>query len=147
MRLFITVMFYLQISVFTTGLFAQSIDAVKFDQVSLSVNAKTIKVEYAQSFEQRAQGLMHREFMCEQCGMLFNFKQVKQANMWMKNTLIPLDVAFIRKDGVITDIKVMKAHDLTTVSSSEKVLYAWEMNVGWFKENGIIVGDTVQILP
>jgi uncharacterized membrane protein (UPF0127 family) len=67
--------------------------------------------------------------------------------MWMKNTLIPLDVAFIRKDGVITDIKVMKAHDLTTVSSSEKVLYAWEMNVGWFKENGIIVGDTVQILP
>jgi uncharacterized membrane protein (UPF0127 family) len=122
-------------------------DAVEFDQATVSVNAKTIKVEYAQSFEQRAQGLMYRESMCGQCGMLFNFKQIKQANMWMKNTLMPLDVAFIRKDGVITDIKAMKAHDLSTVGSSGKVQYAWEMNLGWFKENGIGVGDKVKIQP
>lgn len=147
MRLLISVIFYIQITIFTVGLFAQTIDTVKFDQITLSVNAKTYKLEYAHSFEQRAQGLMHRESMCGQCGMLFNFNQLKQANMWMKNTLIPLDVAFIRKDGVITDIKGMQAHDLTTVSSSEKVLYAWEMNEGWFKHNGIAVGDTVQIQP
>jgi uncharacterized membrane protein (UPF0127 family) len=147
MRLFIRVMFYLQISVFASGLVAQSFDPVTFDQVTLSVKGKTFTLEYAHSFEQRSQGLMHRESMCGQCGMLFNFKQLKRASMWMKNTLIPLDVAFIRKDGVITDIKGMKAHDLSTVSSSEKVLYAWEMNLGWFKESGIAVGDTVQIQP
>ena len=147
MRLFISVIFYIQISVFTAGLWAQSVDEVKFDQVSISVNGKTVKLEYAHSFGQRARGLMHREFMCEQCGMLFNFNQLKQASMWMKNTLIPLDVAFIRQDGVITDIKTMQAHDLTPIRSSEKVQYAWEMNVGWFKHKGIAVGDTVFIQP
>ncbi|MFT4993716.1 MAG: uncharacterized membrane protein (UPF0127 family) [Paraglaciecola sp.] len=147
MGFFINVMFYLALSVFSAGLFAQSLDPVKFDLVTLSVNAKTVKLEYAHSFKQRARGLMHRESMCGQCGMLFNFKQIKRASMWMKNTLIPLDVAFIRKDGVITDIKTMQAHDLTPVGSSEEVLYAWEMNVGWFKENAIAVGDTVFIQP
>jgi uncharacterized membrane protein (UPF0127 family) len=145
MSKFISVIFFLQLAVFSTVLFAQSMDSVEFDQATVSVNAKTLKVEYAQSFEQRAQGLMYRESMCGQCGMLFNFKQIKQANMWMKNTLMPLDIAFIRKDGLITDIKAMKAHDLSTVSSSEKVQYAWEMNLGWFKENAIKVGDTVTI--
>ena len=145
MRKLISVIFYLQLCVFSVGLFAQSLDDVEFDQVTVSVNAQSLSLEYAQSFSQRAQGLMYRESMCGQCGMLFNFKQVKQANMWMKNTFIPLDIAFIRANGVITDIKAMKAHDLSTVSSSEKVQYAWEMNLGWFKENGIRVGDKVSI--
>ena len=63
----------------------------------------------------------------------------------MKNTLIPLDVAFIRADGKITDIKAMQPHDLSTISASQKVLYAWEMNQGWFAQNGIKVGDTVAV--
>jgi uncharacterized membrane protein (UPF0127 family) len=147
MRKFLHLVLCLQMAIFSLGVSAQGFNSVKFDKVSVSVHSKTLELEYAQSFEQRAQGLMNREVMCEQCGMLFNFRQVKQANMWMKNTLIPLDVAFIRKDGVITDIKAMKARDLTNVSSSEEVLYAWEMNLGWFKENGISVGDTVQVKP
>jgi uncharacterized membrane protein (UPF0127 family) len=89
---------------------------------------------------------MDREQMCESCGMLFNFKQIKRAGMWMKNTLIPLDVAFIRADGQITDIKAMQPHDLTTTGSSQRVLYAWEMNQGWFAKNAIREGDTV-IIP
>jgi uncharacterized membrane protein (UPF0127 family) len=122
--------------------FADPTDSV-FPNVQVQVKKNVYGVEYANTFELRAQGLMHREEMCQSCGMLFNFQQVKRAGMWMKNTLIPLDVAFINPDGKITDIKAMKPHDLSTTSSSEPVLYAWEMNQGWFAQNGIQVGDTV----
>jgi uncharacterized membrane protein (UPF0127 family) len=116
-----------------------------FPQIQVQVEQDVYALEYANTFELRAQGLMFREKMCVSCGMLFNFKQPKQAGMWMKNTLIPLDVAFIRSDGKITDIKAMQPLDLSTTSSSEQVLYAWEMNQGWFAQNGIQVGDTVVI--
>jgi uncharacterized membrane protein (UPF0127 family) len=118
---------------------------IVFPQITVQVEQKVYALEYANTFDLRAQGLMHREEMCNTCGMLFNFKQARHAGMWMKNTLIPLDVAFIRPDGKITDIKAMQPHDLSTTGSSEPVLYAWEMNQGWFAKNGIQVGDTVQI--
>ena len=116
-----------------------------FPQIEVKVNQQVYPLEYANTFELRAQGLMYREQMCESCGMLFNFKQNKRAGMWMKNTLIPLDVAFIRADGQITDIKAMQPHNLTTTASSQPVLYAWEMNQGWFAKNAIKVGDNVAI--
>tara|TARA_R110002167_G_scaffold191707_2_gene394082 strand:- start:1611 stop:2063 length:453 start_codon:yes stop_codon:yes gene_type:complete len=124
--------------------FANSGDLV-FSQIQVKVKQQVYPLEYADTFELRAQGLMHRENMCKTCGMLFNFEQPRQAGMWMKNTLIPLDVAFIRADGKITDIKAMQPHDLSTTSASQKVLYAWEMNQGWFAQNGIKVGDTVAV--
>ena len=113
--------------------------------IQVQVKQNVYSLEYANTFELRAQGLMHRQKMCESCGMLFNFQQVKRAGMWMKNTLIPLDVAYIRADGKISDIKAMQPHDLTTIVSSQPVLYAWEMNQGWFAQNAIQVGDTVVI--
>lgn len=116
-----------------------------FPEILVEVNGKTLTLEYAESFELRAQGLMFRKSLCGDCGMLFNYHQSKMAGMWMKNTFIPLDVAFIRQDGVITDIKAMQPHDETTTASSEKVLYAWEMNQGWFKRNNISVGDKVVV--
>jgi uncharacterized membrane protein (UPF0127 family) len=118
---------------------------IVFPQVQVKIKQQVYSLEYANTFELRAQGLMHRENMCESCGMLFNFQQTRRAGMWMKNTLIALDVAFIRADGKITDIKAMQPHDLNTTASSERVLYAWEMNQGWFAQNGIQVGDTVVI--
>ncbi|WP_299084004.1 DUF192 domain-containing protein [uncultured Paraglaciecola sp.] len=118
---------------------------VVFPQTAVQVKNNTYTLEYAHTFEQRAQGLMHRESMCENCGMLFNFQQARMASMWMKNTLIPLDIAFIRADGIITDIKAMQPHDLSTTNASQPVYYAWEMNQGWFAKNGIQVGDTVTI--
>lgn len=123
---------------------AKPLDTV-FPQISVEVNGKSINLEYADTFELRAQGLMFRESMCNDCGMLFNYNQNRIAAMWMRNTLIPLDVAFIRRDGVITDIKSMKPHDETTITSSEKVVFAWEMNKNWFKNNDISVGDKVNI--
>ncbi|MDU0354484.1 DUF192 domain-containing protein [Paraglaciecola aquimarina] len=119
---------------------------VVFSDVKVAVNQQTYLLEYATSFEQRAQGLMHRESLCNSCGMLFNFQKTRAVNMWMKNTLVPLDVAFIRADGFIVNIEAMQPHDLATTSSSGDVLYAWEMNQGWFAKNGIAVGDSITII-
>ena len=88
-----------------------------FPQIQVKIKQQVYPLEYANTFELRAQGLMHREDMCESCGMLFNFQQTRRAGMWMKNTLIALDVAFIRADGKITDIKAMQPHDLNTTAS------------------------------
>jgi len=118
-----------------------------FGQISVAVKNKVVQLELADTFQLRSQGLMHRHSLCDECGMLFIYNQSQQGSMWMRNTNIPLDVAFIRKDGVITDISAMQPHDENITASSEKVSYAWEMNQGWFKRNGIAVGDTVTIKP
>jgi uncharacterized membrane protein (UPF0127 family) len=129
---------------FCSALVAKTVEN-NFGQVAIEVKSKVVQLEYADTFELRSQGLMYRKSLCAECGMLFYYQQVKQGSMWMRNTFIPLDVAFIRKDGVITDIKAMQAHDENITSSSEDVLYAWEMNLGWFQRNGISVGDSVHI--
>ena len=136
---------FVLLAVFSSLALADPADVV-FEKVQVKVNRKVYSLEYAQSFEQRAQGLMYRESMCENCGMLFNFRRARMASMWMKNTLIPLDIAFIRGDGTITDIKAMQPHDLSTTNASQPVYFAWEMNQGWFAKNGIQVGDTVKIV-
>jgi uncharacterized membrane protein (UPF0127 family) len=113
--------------------------------VSITIGKQPLEVEYAYTFEQRAKGLMFRKTLCNQCGMLFKFSGVKKASMWMQNTFLALDVAFITSDGVITDIKAMQPHDLTSVGASQAVLYALEMNQGWFAKNDIKVGDRLVI--
>lgn len=119
--------------------------AADFDRITLQVGEKNLDVEYANNFEQRAQGLMNRKSMCEDCGMLFRYSKPRIASMWMKNTFIPLDIAFIKADGTIADIVTMKPHDLTSIRSSEAVLYALEMNQGWFSKNSIGKGQIVKI--
>ena len=89
---------------------AQASSDVEFDSVRIQINDIKLELEYAQQFEQRARGLMFRKSLCEDCGMLFRFEPEKQASMWMKNTFIPLDVAFIDRNGVITDIKALHPH-------------------------------------
>lgn len=122
-----------------------SLAAQKFGAIKLQLNDINVRVEYAWSFALRAQGLMYRKSLCQQCGMLFHFDSVRPASMWMKNTYIPLDVAFIDQQGVITDIKAMQPHDQIAVGSSRPVLYALEMKQGWFAANGIKVGDRMKI--
>lgn len=117
-----------------------------FGQTKLLVNDKEVTVEFAYTAAMRAQGLMFRESLCDECGMYFEFASPKYAAMWMKNTNIPLDVAFAKADGTITDIKPLFPHDLTSVGASESVLYALEMNQGWFAKNGVKVGDSIIML-
>ena len=126
---------------------ACNVTAVDFESARIEINDIALQVEFAQTFEQRAQGLMFRKTLCESCGMLFEFDPEKQASMWMKNTFIPLDVAFIDRNGVITDIKPLQPQDLTSVGASKVVKYALEMNQGWFAKHDIHVGDQLIVNP
>ncbi|GAB5380928.1 MAG: DUF192 domain-containing protein [Aliiglaciecola sp.] len=117
---------------------------IEFERAKVQVNDIVLDVEYALTFEQRATGLMYRQSLCTNCGMLFKYSRPRIAGMWMKNTNIPLDVAFIDEHGKIIDIKAMQPHDLTSISSSKEVLYALEMNQGWFKSNGVEVGQIMR---
>lgn len=114
-------------------------------KISIEFKNQSLKVEFADTYEERALGLMHRKTLCEDCGMLFQFDSERIASIWMKNTFIPLDLAYITVDGVIVDIKQLEPLDLTSVQSSKEVLYALEMNQGWFAKNDIKEGDKISI--
>lgn len=113
--------------------------------INIAFADKALQVEFADSFEERALGLMHRKSLCTDCGMLFQFDSERIASIWMKNTFVPLDLAYITVDGSIVDIKQLQPHDLNSVVSSQEVLFALEMNQGWFAKNGIKVGDKISI--
>jgi uncharacterized membrane protein (UPF0127 family) len=113
--------------------------------INIAFADKSLQVEFADSFEERALGLMHRKSLCSDCGMLFQFDSERIASIWMKNTFVPLDLAYITVDGSIVDIKQLQPHDLNSVVSSQEVLFALEMNQGWFAKNGIKVGDKISI--
>ena len=86
-------------------------------------------------------GLMFRESLGKDSGMLFIFKESGEKSFHMTNTTIPLDIAFINEDGIIESIKELKPLDETHVFSDAKVLYAIEVNRGWFTENKVQVVD------
>ena len=88
-------------------------------------------------------GLMFREKLDQNSGMLFIFDQVSEKSFHMKDTKIPLDIAFINKDGIIESIKELEPLNTNPVYSDSNVLYAPEVNRGWFVENNIKVGDRV----
>lgn len=143
----------LLVTVFSLYVYAQSnseltrsVPNVEFGTAQIALADVILDLEYAHNFEQRARGLMYRNSLCEDCGMLFEFDYVRRAGFWMKNTLIPLDIAYIDSDGTIADIKPMYPLVLEPVPSSRAVLYALEMNQGWFKKQGIRVGDKMQII-
>ena len=104
-----------------------------------------IKAEIAQTQEERNQGLMYRKKLPDGEGMLFVFERDQVLSFWMKNTLLPLSIAFIASDGRIIDIKDMYPHDENSVFSSRSVRYALEVPQGWFSRAGIQNGDVVKI--
>ncbi len=91
---------------------------------------------------------MFRRSMAPDSGMLFAFDTDEVQRFWMKNTLIPLSIAYITRDSLISDILEMAPLDTTTpYLSSRPVRYALEMNSGWFQSHGIRPGDIVRSLP
>lgn len=122
-------------------------DELNDGKVALKIGERGLRVEYADSGEERSLGLMYRRELCEDCGMLFKFDYDRIGSIWMKNTYLALDLAYIDSDGEIVDILQLQPHDLTPVQSSKIVLYALEMNQGWFAKQDIRVGDKVTLLP
>jgi len=90
-------------------------------------------------------GLMFRESLDVNSGMLFIFEEVGQQSFHMTETKIPLDIAFIREDGTIESIKELEPYDENPVASDGEVLCALEVNRGWFAENNVEVGDQIDI--
>ena len=90
-------------------------------------------------------GLMFRESLDINSGMLFIFEEVEQQSFYMKETKIPLDIAFITEDGIVESIKQLEPYDEIPVTSEGEVLCALEVNRGWFAENNVEVGDEIEI--
>lgn len=111
----------------------------------LTIKGKTIKVEVARAEKEKERGLMFRERMGKDEGMLFVYEREERLSFWMKNTRLPLSIAFIDKGGRIVDIQDMEPFSLETHTSAHPATYALEMNRGWFAREGIKVGDFVKI--
>lgn len=104
----------------------------------------TFDIEVALTQAQQMQGLMNRESLAEDAGMLFMFNEEAERGFWMKNTLIPLDLIFIKKGGYIHHIHSnAKPHDLTSIKSHGPVIAVLEINGGLSKKQNINVGDNV----
>jgi hypothetical protein len=110
----------------------------------LTVNGHKLTAEVAQTNPARMQGLMHRRMLPENRGMLFVFDNVGIHGMWMKNTYIPLSVAFLDERGVIINIADMEPHTLDSHGAAKPAKYALEVNRGWFRKRGIKPGIRVE---
>jgi len=110
----------------------------------LSAGIHVIQAEVASTMGTRSQGMMLRKSMAQGAGMLFLFDESAGHCMWMKNTLIPLSVAFIDERGEIANIADMQPLDESTHCAARPVRYALEMNQGWFKKRGITPGTMIQ---
>ena len=112
--------------------------------MELKIGKHVLTAEVAASDPDRMQGLMHRRMLPENRGMLFVFTNVAYHGMWMKNTFIPLSVAFIDDKGVIINIEDMQPHTLDPHNAKQPVRYALEMNLGWFRKRGIGPGAKLE---
>jgi uncharacterized membrane protein (UPF0127 family) len=111
--------------------------------VNTQNGAVTVSVELAVTDSERAKGLMWRRAMNDGEGMLFVYDRDVQMSFWMKNTLIPLSIAFISSKGEILEMHDMEALSTRSIKSERYCRYALETPQGWFTRAGIQVGDTI----
>ena len=112
--------------------------------VELAAGMHRVRAEVADNMSARMTGLMHRESMAQNAGMVFVFEENAAHCMWMKNTLIPLSVAFIDETGAIINIADMRPHSEQSHCASRPARYALEMNKGWFAQRGIRAGTKLR---
>ena len=120
-----------------------------FAGTTLTAGMHVVEAEIARTDAQRAQGLMFRDSLPGNTGMVFVFDAPARQCMWMKNTPLPLSVAFIDADGTIVNIVDMPPHTLDSHCSTKgvPVLYALEMRQGWFRQRHIKAGMRIGNLP
>lgn len=142
-RFFLAVLATAICTLATSAAFAQQ----TFRVIPLTAGMHVIKAEVAATAAERQQGLMFREKMASNEGMVFVFDTPSTVCMWMKNTLIPLSVAFIDEHGKIINIEEMKPQTTESHCGKQLARYAVEMNQGWFKQKNIKPGSTIGGLP
>ncbi|MEO0144318.1 MAG: DUF192 domain-containing protein [candidate division WOR-3 bacterium] len=116
-----------------------------FQVQKIEINGKLLFVEIADDDNKRALGLMYRKYLPDSMGMLFIFDSAGIYPFWMKNTYIPLSIAFIDENFTIIDILDLEPLDERPIFPLKKFKYALEVNRNWFKKNNIKVGDKVKI--
>ena len=112
-------------------------------RIDLTAGMYRIDSEVAADQPNRMQGLMNRKQLAANQGMLFVFTHDNTHCMWMRNTLIPLSVAFLDGDGVIINIEDMQPQTETNHCARRPARYALEMNLGWFAQRGFAAGNKI----
>ena len=115
--------------------------------IDLKIDKNIIKAEVASTVSSQQLGLMYRKSMPEQNGMLFVFEQKAGHCFWMKNTLLPLSIAFIDDEGKIVNIEEMKPQSEENHCPLKPIRYALEMNSNWFEKRQLGAGKLVMGLP
>lgn len=121
-----------------------SISAAGQATIELAAGMYRIEAEVAADFDSRARGLMYRRTLTAQAGMLFVFPDVARHCMWMRNTHLPLSVAFIDSGGRIVNIEDMAPLTEQSHCAAKPARYALEMGAGWFAQRGIGAGISVR---
>jgi uncharacterized membrane protein (UPF0127 family) len=117
-------------------------------KIALSIRDIRIEAEVADDPEEKTIGLMGRKELAEGQGMLFVFSRPQPMGFWMKDTLLPLSIAYINAEGIIREIHDMQPLNERSVPSVFRdLVYALEVPQGWFTKNGILAGDKVTGLP
>lgn len=111
---------------------------------SLKIGTHSIQVAVASTPQSRERGLMHTKSLCENCGMLFVFPNSGKHSFWMKNTKLPLSIAFINQGGRILNIAEMQALSTQIHTAQGDALYALEMSKGWFSRHAITPNTLVE---
>ena len=122
---------------------ARGQDATPARTVELTAGMHLIHAELADDYGTRLRGLMFRKSLAPNHGMLFVFDSTEAHCMWMRNTLLPLSVAFIGNDGAIVNVEEMKAQTDDTHCARTPVHYALEMDAGWFAKHGLRGGSVI----
>lgn len=120
---------------------------VELPTTTLTIGKQKVVAEVATTPEQQSTGLMYRFSLKPDHGMIFVFERAEPRSFWMKNTYVPLSIAFIGSDGRIVNIADMAPQDERTHWSNGPAQYALEMRKGWFVEHAIGPGDKVEGLP
>ncbi len=134
-------------TLFACAAFAQDQPQTSLPRVKLNAGMHIIDAQVAAAPAERETGLMFRKEMPQQEGMLFVFEYPAQQCFWMKNTVLPLSVAFVHDDGTIANIEEMQPQTLDSHCSAKPVRYVLEMNKGWFAKKGIKAGSRLSGQP
>jgi uncharacterized membrane protein (UPF0127 family) len=121
--------------------------AQQLQATTLNAGMHNIHAQLAMTPEQRQIGLMYRREMPTNDGMLFVFEEPQPQCFWMKNTLLPLTIAFVADDGTIVNLADMQPMNEASHCSAKPVRYALEMNQGWFAKRGIKAGSKLGGAP
>jgi uncharacterized membrane protein (UPF0127 family) len=113
--------------------------------VPMTIGNRTFKLEVADTLGVQGHGLMQRDSLPDDRGMIFVFEKPEPRNFWMKNVRFPLDIIFMDGNAQVVSIKQMKAYDMRSVPSGKPAQYAIELPLGAAGASGVKVGDTLKL--